>query len=400
MKRTRTFAVSLFVFLFVTKTPGIAQTWTFQKVVKEALRVNPLLHSMENRVKAKEGAKQQAAAIPNPEIGGITGNRTQMLAFGQKLEYPGKRSIRIKQAEQELEIARLNLKATQLEIATRAASLFINLLWAEKNQNLLQENLKVTQNFLQAARRKFNQGFGSKLDVVKGEVEVLRAKRLFLSAKKEVLEKQSELKLLLKKSLDDSLVLEGTLEKAIFSPPATLDSLLSVAYQKNPTLLIQQHKLLSSQLALKAVGLTTKPDFNFDVSAGVEDKEPKVEFELRMPLALWDRKKGAKSEALFLKNSAEYNGKNIRLKIMQQITEAYQNYKNAQESVRLFQNSILEEARTAAQTAQQAFETSSFRFLDLIDAQHTYLETASEYEQTLKELRLSEIELRRLIGII
>jgi len=52
MKKNRTFAVSLFVFLFLTKIPGIAQTWTFQTAVKEALRVNPRLHSLENQVKA------------------------------------------------------------------------------------------------------------------------------------------------------------------------------------------------------------------------------------------------------------------------------------------------------------------------------------------------------------
>ncbi|NIA31390.1 MAG: TolC family protein, partial [Actinobacteria bacterium] len=71
----------------------------------------------------------------------------------------------------------------------------------------------------------------------------------------------------------------------------------------------------------------------------------------------------------------------------------------ARQSVKLFQDSILKEAKAAAQMAQQAFETSSFRFLDLIDAQRTYLETASEYEQTLLDLRLSEIDLMRSIGM-
>ena len=81
------------------------------------------------------------------------------------------------------------------------------------------------------------------------------------------------------------------------------------------------------------------------------------------------------------------------------MTAAYQGYENAEQTVKLFQDSILQEAKSAAQTAQQAFETSSFRFLDLIDAQRTYLETASEYEQSLQQLRLSEIDLRWSIGM-
>lgn len=399
MRKIQIIVVFLFAFLFITKMIGMAQVWTLQKVTHTAILVNPQLHSLQNIVKAKKAARQQAAAIPNPEIGGVTGNRTQMLAFGQELEYPGKRSIRVKRAEQELQIARLNLKANQLEVTANAAALFIDLLWARKNQNLLQENLKVTQNFLQAARAKFDRGFGSKLDVIKGQVEALRAKRLLLTAQKEVLNKQAELKLLLKLSTKDTLTIEGTMEQRVFEPSTGLDSLLAIAYSRSPEILVQQHRLQLSQLQLQAVRLFTKPDFNFELSGGVEDEEPKVEFEVRMPVALWDRKKGAKSEALFLKKSAEYDGEDIRLKITQQVTAAYQNYKNNLQSVNLFQDSILKEARSAAQTAQQTFESGNFRFLDLIDAQRTYLEIASEYEEALRELRFAEIDLLRSIGI-
>lgn len=399
MKKFRFFIVFLFPFLFVTEMTGMAQEWTLQNVIQTAMQVNPQLISLQNIVKAKEGARQQAAAIPNPEVGGITGNRSLMLALGQQLEYPGKRNVRVKQAQQELEIARLYLKANQLQIAADAASLFIDLLWAQKNQNILQENLQVTQKFLQAAYEKFDQGFGSKLDVIKGQVETLRAKRLLLTAQKELLNKQSALKLLLRQSANDSLVLKGSLEQTVFMPGAGLDSLLDLAYRKNPILLAQQHKLLGAQLSLRAARLSTKPDFNLGLTGGMDDKEPRVEFELRMPLALWDRKKGAKTEALFRKKSMEFEGENIRLQIAQQVTAAYQGYENARQSVKLFQDSILKEAKAAAQMAQQAFETSSFRFLDLIDAQRTYLETASEYEQTLLDLRLSEIDLMRSIGM-
>ena len=400
MKKLRISVLLLLAFLFITRITGMAQEWTLQNVIQTALQVNPQLQSLQNIVKAKEGVRQQAAAIPNPEVGGITGNRSLMLALGQQLEYPGKRDVRVKQAQQEVEIAGLYLQANRLQIATYSASLFIDLLWAQKNQAILQENLQVTGKFLQAAQKKFDQGFGSKLDVIKGQVEAMRAKRLLLAAQKELLAKQSELKLLLKQSANDSLVFEGSVEQPIFIPAAGLDSLLITAYRKHPILLGQHHELPRAQLGLQTANLATKPDFNFELTGGIEDKEPLVELEFHVPLALWDRKEGTRSEALFQKKSSEYDGENTRLQIAQQVTVAYQDYKNAQQTVKLFQEAILQEAKSAALAAQHAFETSSFRFLDLIDAQRTYLETASEYEQSLRQLRLSEIVLQRAIGII
>ncbi|NOZ62231.1 MAG: TolC family protein [Calditrichaeota bacterium] len=398
MKKFQIYISFLLVFSFVITMQGMAQVWTLQKVKNTAFQVNPRLQSLQNIVKAKQGALQQAAAFPNPEIGGITGNRSKMLSFGQQLEYPGKRNLRIKRAEQELQITRLNLQQERLNISAQAAALFFEVLWAQKNLTLVKENLTVTKNFLQAAQLKFQRGFGSKLDVIKGQVEVLRARRLLLTAKKELLNKRTQLKLLLKLSLKDTLTVKGTMDQSLFEPRGGLDSLLTIAYERSPELTIQQHKLLLSQLQLQAVQLSTKPDFNLDLAGGVEDKESKIELELRMPLAIWDRKKGAKSEALFIKKSAEYDSENVRLQITQQVTAAFQSYENAHQSVKLFQDSILKDAESAAQMAQRAFETSSFRFLDLIDAQRTYLSTVSEYEQVLLESRLAEIELRRSIG--
>jgi outer membrane protein, heavy metal efflux system len=391
--------VFLLTFFFTTSMNVMAEEWTLQRVKQTALQVNPQLSSLQNIVKAKEGALRQAAAIPNPEVGGITGNRSQMLALGQQLEYPGKRDVRVNQAKQELEIAGLYLKASQLQIAADAALLFTNLLWAQKNQNLLQENLHIIQKFLDAAQEKFDRGFGSKLDIIKGQVEALGAKRLLLTARKELLNDQLALKLLTRQSANDSLVLKGSLEQTIFTPAVGLDSLLVSAYRKNPTLLIQHHKLQNAQLTLQAATLAAKPDFNFDLAGGIEDNESKVELELHVPLALWDRKEGTRSEALYLKKSTENDSEDIRIQITQQVTAAYQGYKSAQQAVKLFQDSILQEARSAAQTAQQAFEMGSFRFLDLIDAQRTYLEAASEYEQSLQQLRISEIDLLRSIGM-
>jgi len=399
MSRYRYHLIFLFLFLIYTGNPAKGQSLTLAQVIDRVQKWNPELQSLLNRVKAKEGAQIQAGAVPNPEIGGIGGNEIQMLEIGQEIEYPGKSEARINQAAEEVQIAALKLQQAQMEIAGRVAALFFDILGTAKNLELLQENLTVMEQFLQAARTKFDQGFGSKLDVIKGQVELLRAKRLLLTSRQELLAKKQDLKILLKISEGDSLYLQGNIEQSFFNLDSNPDSLLSLAYANLPVLQAKEHALKASQFALQSARLSSKPNFRFNLAGGREQNEPRIELGLRIPLALWDNKQGAKSEALFLAKSAENDVENTRLQISRALKTNYQKYESALASVHLFQDAILDEAKTAADSARRAFESGPFRFLDLIDAQRTFLDAALEYNANLHDLRLAEIELTSSIGI-
>jgi outer membrane protein TolC len=174
------------------------QTLTLQNVLRTAIQVNPKLHGIENLVKAKQGAAQQANIALNPSLGVSAGNRVQFFKIGQEIEYPGKRAARTQAALAEIEVAKTGMDWAVLELQQEVAKLFYDVLWAQKNVELLQDNLKITEKFSEAAAYKFNQGFGSKLDVIKGQVEAARAKRLLKAAEQARMVSQSRLKILLK----------------------------------------------------------------------------------------------------------------------------------------------------------------------------------------------------------
>jgi cobalt-zinc-cadmium efflux system outer membrane protein len=251
---------------------------------------------------------------------------------------------------------------------------------------------------LSVAQQKYDQGFGSRLDVIKGQVEVARAKRLLLTAQKEAIARRSTLKLVLGLASADTLIVADILSIAFFPGSKTLDSLLLTARNNNPGLQLQRSLVRAAALNVQAARLASQPDFNLDFSGGVEDDESKIELELRLPLVLWDRKAGLKSEAKFIQESAENDSAVTWLEISRQVTRAYYDYLNAQQTMRLFSQSLLDEAKTGADIALQAFQTGSFRFLDLIDARRTYLETAQEFIEAQAELRLEEIAILRATG--
>jgi len=367
------------------------------RIIQKAILVSPQIQSLQNQIKAKKGALQQARAIPNLQVGGITGNRAQMLALGQEIEYPAKRKVRVRRAEAELGAAKWRLAQARHEIAAEVMTMLYRINAVDQKVGLFEKNRAVSAQLLSAAQEKFAQGFGSRLDVIKARVEVARARRLLLNAQKDKVGRRSDLKLALGLAPVDTLNLTDVLQTSLLTGPVKMDSLLRLA-RHHPRLQIQRYLVQASQLAMQAARLATRPDFNFDLAGGVEDHEPKVELELRLPLALWDRKAGLKSEAHFMTKSAQNDSAAVWLDISRRVAAAVYNYQNAQQTIQLFEQSLVDEARTAADMAQQAFQTGQYRFLDLIDARRTYLETAREFIEAQASLRLAEVGLLQATG--
>ncbi len=388
----------LFSFVLAQSTHAFGQPLTLQDVLTKVLQVNPRLQSFGSLVKARQGAAQQAEVRLNPNLGVIAGNRVQELNFDQELEYPGKRRARTLAAAAEIEMAEAERQLVALELQQETAGLFYAILWGERNIQLLQQHLDVTQQFLQAATYKFDQGFGSELDVVKAQVEVVRARRLLQAAQQQHLASQSKLKTLLKIPFTQSLELQDELSISRLAAPVNPDSLLQQALRSFPAAQIAEAGLKAAQYRVDMARLSSKPNFNIGLEGGVDDKEATASVNLSIPLALQDKKKGAQLEAQFEQQSREYDLENTRNNIIQQVTTAYQEYRTAIAAVNLFDTTLLRKAQDAAQAAQRAFETSGFRLLDLIDAQRTYLDTMLEYYESLLSLRQAEVDLQIASG--
>jgi cobalt-zinc-cadmium efflux system outer membrane protein len=180
--------------------------------------------------------------------------------------------------------------------------------------------------------------------------------------------------------------------------PVDLDSLLQHSLRAFPAAQFAEAGLKAAQYHVDMARLSSRPNFNIGLEGGVEDKEATAAVNLSIPLALWDKKKGAQFEAQSEQKSREYDLENVRDRLTQRVTTAYQRYQAALSTVKLFDETLLRTAQEAVAAAQKAFETSGFRFLDLIDAQRTYLDTMLEYYESLLSLRQAETNLQVFSG--
>jgi outer membrane protein TolC len=376
------------------------QELALKDVLKIAVECSPRIQSLEHQVRAREGAAIQAAAVPVPEFGVVAGNRTRTLELGQELEYPGKRNARTRQAEQETRTAESELTQARSDVEMEAAGLFYDVLWAEKNVVILEENLEVTGEYAGAARYRFDRGFSSRIDAVKGRMELNRARRLLVAARREESLLEGRLKSLLNAEASRPLPLKDALASDSLSLRADADSLVALACRIHPAVLAERRRLDAARIAVEAARLSSKPDFGLSLTGGVEDREPKVELGIRMPLALWDPRRGAKIESRFLEKSRESETERVRVQIAGQVRSAYREWLAASETVKCFDDSTLTEAEAAAEYAGTAFRSGAFRFLDLLDARRTVLDAKLEYWQALRDLRKAEANLLHSAGLM
>lgn len=128
------FGTYLFLVLLTTNTL-CANGLTLDEVLKLGMQANPEISSLEERIEAARGAVVQAGTAPNPDAnikvedyspGNGTAKTT--VGFTQRLEYPGKRSTRKSIASENVEILKLTLESSKLEIIYKLKKAFYDIL--------------------------------------------------------------------------------------------------------------------------------------------------------------------------------------------------------------------------------------------------------------------------------
>jgi outer membrane protein TolC len=136
------------------------------------MQANPEISSLEERIEGARGAVIQAGTVPNPDAkirvedyspDTGAGATKKALELVQRLEYPGKRSTRKSVASENVEILKLTLESTKLDIIYKLKKAFYDILLASENLSLYGQNHAVTNDLLELVNHRLKQGSGGDL---------------------------------------------------------------------------------------------------------------------------------------------------------------------------------------------------------------------------------------------
>ena len=374
------------------------------------MQANPEIRSLEERIEGAVGAVIQAGTAPNPDAkirvedySPDTGTAKKALELTQRLEYPGKRSTRKSIASENVEILKLTLESAKLDIIYKLKKEFYDILLASENLSLYEQNHEVANDLLKLVNHRLGQGLGGEFEVAKANVEFIKSEKLLKESEAQLALAKSQLNILLNNPPDNRIDIEGSIITYLTRTNLSREELIRKAINKHPATLIQMHKINGLNYNLASTKLSAKPDVDVGLTGGVEEvgntrNSPVAEFSISVPLPIWDRKKGAIAQAKGEKKGAEEFLKQVQRNITQEVLDAFNKYTIAQKTVQLFQGGILAKTAKTRDIIKQSFEKGLLGFLDVVDAQRTYLDVMLNYYQSLYDLHIAEAQLEKSIG--
>ena len=362
---------------------------TVDVLIAEALQDNPEIAAARHEREAAESRVKPAGALDDPmlEAGVLnvpTGSWSlrqedmtmKMLGLSQRLPYPGKRGLREAVAEKDAEIAGYGYEETVNRTVRDVRVAYADLALATESIRLISQNKSVLEQFLRIAQSRYVVGQAAQSDVLKAQTQLSKMVDELLRMERE--------RSMAAADLGRAVGRKGALPEWRIEPPAIVDkepierALIAQAESQRPQLLALQVAVDKGAKSVDLAKADAHPDFDVRLSYGQRDPMPDgthrddmVSLTVGINLPIWGVAKIQPriSEALAMRDQAEQMLQAQRnetvMKLRQQIAVARQ----AALSARLYETTVVPQARTTVEAAVAAYKVGRVDLLTLLDSQ-------------------------------
>ena len=384
-------ALALIVAPAAAQPDGTAQRQLLTTLVPEALANNPEIQSASRERDAAQQRIGPAGALDDPMLeAGVLNLPTNSLRFeredmtmkmiglSQRLPYPGKRGLREGVATKDAETVGYGFQETVNRVVRDVKTAYFDLGLSLEATRLVEKNRLIVGQLLRITEGRYAAGMGRQTDVLKAQTQLSKmTDELFKLAR----ERQTA-----EAELNRALGRGAAVAAPVPVPPKlreeilNLESLRETALTQRPQLLALQSIVAKNE---KAVDLARKdyyPDFDVRLSYGQRDRMPDgprrsdmVSLTVAINLPVWRGNKRAPrvAESLAMRDQAQsmyqVQRNELSAKLSQQVAAAEQNLKSA----RLYQTTLLPQARITVESTLAAYRVNQVDFLTLIESQMT-----------------------------
>lgn len=259
--------------------------------------------------------------------------------------------------------AQRSFALTRMQLALQIEEAYYNVLKAERALSLARENLARLEKQLEDVRTKFSLGVVARIDVLRNELEVDRARLEVEKAEENLTLSRMSLGSILGKGLEAQFTLSSSLE---FTPEVLdLDACIQYALEHRPEVKEKEEALALRKKELEVVTSYTPP---------LEREKAKINVAL------------AEVELADTKES-------VILEVRQRFSELLA----AQENVPIAEKNVTV-ARETLNIQRARFEAGVITLLDLLDAQSSLYEAESNYLQAIFAYNIARAKFFNALG--
>jgi len=382
---------------------------SLEQCVALALRENPLFLSSLEQYKASLARIHQAKALPQPSLDFDSDLQPNIFNFkdsgesyfgiSQTVEFPGKRQVRGKIASRESDEILSEIDLLKLDITFQVKQAFYGLLLAQEKIKYAQQDLELSQDFLEKAELKHAAGDVAKAEVLRARVEASKAANALRVAQNEKRLAAAMLNFLLGRKKYEPIEIRGEIKR----PFVTLDieELRQRAFSFRPEIKRINFALERETLKKKQGYLSYLPNFDIGISQHrLVGKQKTWDFTVSLPIPIffWQPKKGEIAEAEANIESFKREADHLKNAISLEVEEAFTNASTASNQIKLFEEEILTQAEEVYNMFLFSFQEGEIGGIELIEARRTLLEARKAYADALYNYNLTIAALEKSVG--
>lgn len=384
------------------RATDISRTITLDRAVIMALQSNPEIAGAMHEVDASKGIRQQAGAIPNPELSYLVEDlskemRTTTIQITQPLELGGKRSARIRAAERGFDLANTSLQAKKLDVRNQVVVAFYAALNAQERSVLAQESVLIADRALTIAAKRVSAGKASPLDESKARVARAAARVELSQATSELASSRERLAATWGARQADFDRVDGSISSLPIVPKR---SSLTERLRQSTEILRAQIEVERRQALVNVERSKRIGDLALTIGNKRDETMARNQTVVgfSVPLPLFDRNQGNLQEAVGRYDQAQDELRATEVRVHNELSQAYQRLLAACEEARLYETEVVPDATSAYNAATKGFEYGKFAFIDVLDAQRTLFQAKSQYLRALSEAHIAAADIERLVG--
>ncbi|ULA65318.1 MAG: Heavy metal RND efflux outer membrane protein, CzcC family [Nitrospira sp.] len=390
--------------------------YTLDSILDLALAKNPAVSSAEGTIDQQRGQQTAAGAYPNPTVTGYMGygevrdnGRADIreslareklteynVTIGQPLEWPAMRAARQKVADAGLATANAGMSETRLQLTTQVKVAFYDLLLAQRDAALAQQNLDTVESVTRIVKARVKSGEAPQFESIKAEVEVLKARQQLARAENAVRVNRAVVDTLTGGALGPTYVIQGDFMG--MSKEVHLDELIVRMGTEHPSIQRLLKSVEQSDWKIEFERQSRIPSVTVSGSYWREIGREAVQGGLSIPMPLWYRREGEIAASLGSKRHHEAELLRTRNELARAIFQHYQDARTTAALIDVFDKGLLKQAQEALRLAQFSFQQGASSLLDVFDAQRVQRQIQMDYAQARYELSVSLAHLERAIG--
>lgn len=353
-------------------------------LVADVMERNPDLAALEQRIVAALARVPQAGALPDPmfEYGVLnegwplpfqTLGRKDFsevyLGVTQEIPYPGKRGLRERVAQEDVEVERLRRDARVRELGAAVKERYLEIYGVQAMTTILDRNRRTLELLERTAAVRLGVGEAPQQDLLDAAVEVSRIEERLSLLRRRALVSEANLRSMAQQPVDWTAGTVTPVDGPAALPP--LEELRQRALDTHPEIAAAAREASRSEFAVQLARRELKPDLGASFvyhNRGGFDPIWTFGGTLRIPLYAARKQRKAIEEAEASLRGAQLAVDARRLEVAFQVDQAYAVASSAQAILRLYDEVILKQANLALESALSTYQVGKIDFLTTLSS--------------------------------